>query len=101
MPMDMGFYLSSACPEGTVASNMSGHQETHVLSHRCLKGSSGLQIWSEGMVLRVLPLRVWGQMLNKFIRMLRLVQRRYKGGQPAKSTQFITLTIYRMSDSRH
>lgn len=25
------------------------------------------------MVLRVLPLRDWGQMLNKFIRMLRLV----------------------------
>lgn len=44
VPMDMGFCLSSACPGGTDVPHTGGHLETHVLSHRCLKESTGLQI---------------------------------------------------------
>ena len=49
--LDTGFCLSSVCPGGTDACNTGRHLETRVLSPRFLKGSSGLQIWPEDMVL--------------------------------------------------
>lgn len=44
-------FLSAACLGGTGAPHTGGHLETDILGCQCLKGSSGLQIWSEERVL--------------------------------------------------
>ena len=97
--MPMGTRLSSsACLGGTVALNMGGHQETHVLNHLGLKESSGLQIWVEGVVLGMWYLSglgARGSTTSSWV--FQPVHSEKEQRQAAKSTQIITTTIHGVS----
>ena len=96
--LDTGFCLSSVCPGGTDACNTGRHLETHVLSPRFLKGSSGLQIWPEDMVLDTWWLSGIGARFSTTSWVFRLIHSEEVQRQAAgQSTPNDYTTIYRAS----
>lgn len=98
--VDTGFGLSSVCPGGTDDCNTRRHLETHGLSPRFLKGSSGLQIWLEDMVLDTWCLSGVGARCSTTSWAFRLIHSTEVQGQAAgQSNPNDHTTIYGASSS--